>query len=498
VARFEVSIDGRPVLAQASETLLEVALRAGIRIPTLCHVAGLSPLDTCLVCVVQIEGQPDLVPSCATLAAPGMAIATNTPRVRAAQRGAIELLLSEHAGECLAPCETACPAGLEIPVFLQTLANDPAAAVVLAVRGLALPATLGWICNAPCERACRRDEVDQPIAIRTLHRFVKADGSPAAVAANGTRTPPGAPPTGKHVAVVGSGPAGLAAALRLRLQGHGCTLFEQREQLGGSLRDLQAAVLPPAAIDADLAVLRELGTHVRLGVRVGADLDLDALLARFDAVVVATGSATAAVASQNPKVFQAGSVAGHGGLAVRVIAHGMAVADQVDRLLLGKAPPPSRIRVRYGELDDAGRAFVRRGQPAGARPEHLETAPSAAIAEAMRCLACGCEGHEACALRTVAGELGATQRRFSGAHRPLHQDASHPDLVYESHKCILCQACVRLCEPTPGHPGLTVAGRGFDSRITAPHDQPLSEALDADAARRIAAACPTRAMRPKR
>ena len=493
MAQIPVTMDGQLVLAQAGETLLEVARRIGIRIPTLCHVAQLTPLDTCLVCVVQVAGQDALVPSCATPVAAGMEVRTDSQRVLSARRGAIELLLSEHTGECLAPCQIACPAGLDIPEFLQTLPTDAPAAALLALRGLALPSTLGWICNAPCERACRREELDQPIEIRRLHRLVTADGQPMP----GAEPPTFAvgPPTGEHVAVVGSGPAGLAAALRLLLHGHECTLFELQNQLGGMLRGLDAETLPVPVLEADLAVLRDLGVRQRLGVGVGADLPLPALLTQFDAVVLATGAAADAPTSEDPKVFRAGAAAGHAGLAVRVVADGLAVADRVDRLLMAKPAPPERIRVRYGELDDDGRAFVHRGQHAQA-PQPM--AAASRQAEAMRCLACGCEGHDTCSLRTIGGEVGATPRRFGGAHRPLLRDDSHPDLVYESHKCILCQACVRLCEPTAEHAGLTVAGRGFDSRVTAPYDQPLAQALDAETARRLADACPTSAMRRKR
>lgn len=483
----QLTIDGQTVTATTGETLLDAARRHGIHIPTLCHVNGLTPLDTCMVCVVELRGRPGLVPSCATRAAAGMEVLTTSESVLSARRGAVELLFSEHMGECDAPCEIACPAGLSIADFMRLLPLDAPSAARLALRELALPTTLGWICNAPCERACRRETLDRELEIRALHRGV-GPATDLAVA----------PASGKTVAVVGSGPAGLAAAVRLGLLGHACTLFEKEAHLGGSLRAIDAAQLPPAALDADLEVLQRLGVVLRLGTSVGGDAAGNAVLASFDAVVLALGADGAASFPQDPRYFVAGAAAGHGGLAVRVVADGLAKADAVDRLLTGKAPPPASVRSRYGELDAEESAFLYRDARGDGSPALLDGDAAAARAEAARCLDCGCAGREACNLRTVGAEVGAVPKRYAGEHRTLHRDASHPDLVYEAHKCILCQACVQLATPTPDHVGLTVAGRGFEARIMAPFDRPLAEALDAETARRIAEVCPTSAMRPKK
>ena len=483
----QLTIDGQAVTAQAGETLLDAARRHGIHIPTLCHVDGLTPLDTCMVCVVEIRGRSGLVPSCATRAAAGMDVRTTSEPVLSARRGAVELLFSEHMGECDAPCEIACPAGLSIADFMRLLPLDAPSAAHLALRELALPTTLGWICNAPCERACRRETLDRELEIRALHRGV---GLPTDLAR--------APTSGKSVAVIGSGPAGLAAAVRLGLLGHACTLFEKDGRLGGTLRAIDPAQLPAAALDADLEVLGRLGCDIRLGTQVvwvdaGAEM-----LAPFDAVVLAVGADGAGSFPQDPRFVVAGAAAGHAGLAVRVVADGLAKADAVDRFLTNRAPPPPSVRSRYGELDADESAFLYRDARGDGSPALLDGDAAAARAEAERCLDCGCAGREACNLRTVGAEVGAVPRRYAGEHRPLHRDVSHPDLVYEAHKCILCQACVQLAAPTPDHAGLTVAGRGFEARIMAPFDRPLIEALDAETARRIAAVCPTSAMRPKK
>ena len=105
-------------------TVLEAAERLGIRIPTLCHVQGLEPASSCFVCAVQIEGRRTLSPSCALPVSDGMVVTTQTAQdVRRARKMALELLLSDHAGECVAPCSARCPAGLDIPGFVHEIAR---------------------------------------------------------------------------------------------------------------------------------------------------------------------------------------------------------------------------------------------------------------------------------------------------------------------------------------------------------------------------------------
>jgi NADH dehydrogenase/NADH:ubiquinone oxidoreductase subunit G len=114
-ASFQIKIDGRDVDVAAGETILQAARRAGIAIPTLCHVEGFAPSASCFICAVQIEGRPNLWPSCAMPAAPGMVVTTHSAEVREARKTALELLVSDHAGDCVGPCQTGCPARLRIP-----------------------------------------------------------------------------------------------------------------------------------------------------------------------------------------------------------------------------------------------------------------------------------------------------------------------------------------------------------------------------------------------
>ena len=283
-----LTIDGRRVTVAPGTSVLEAAKWLGIRIPTMCHVPGIEPAASCFVCAVQIEGRRTLSPSCAMPAAEGMVVTTDSADVRTVRRMALELLLSDHSGECVAPCAARCPAGLDIPGFVKGIATGETRQTmqVLSER-LALPGSLGRICPRLCEQACRRCDLDQGLAIGALHRYA-ADQDRASGA---TYVPPRAPATGKAIAIVGAGPAGLAAAWYLLQKGHVCTLFDAHPLPGGMLRyGIPAYRLPKDALDAEIAGLRTLGAHFRMGARWGEDFTLAELRGTYDAVFVAIGA----------------------------------------------------------------------------------------------------------------------------------------------------------------------------------------------------------------
>jgi formate dehydrogenase major subunit len=285
---IRLTIDGREVAVAPGTTVLEAAGWLGIRIPTMCHVQGLEPAASCFVCAVQIEGRRTLAPACAMPAAEGMAVHTQTAEVRKARRMALELLLSDHAGECVAPCAARCPASLDIPGFTRHLAAGDARRAMEAIsRHLALAGALGRICPRLCEQACRRCELDQGLAIGALHRYA-ADVD---LESPEPYLPPCEPPSGKRAAIIGAGPAGLAAAYYLLQQGHACTLFDAHEEPGGMLRyGIPGYRLPKRALDAETGLIRRMGAEFRMGVRWGRDFTLAELRAQYDAVFVAIGA----------------------------------------------------------------------------------------------------------------------------------------------------------------------------------------------------------------
>jgi NADPH-dependent glutamate synthase beta subunit-like oxidoreductase/Pyruvate/2-oxoacid:ferredoxin oxidoreductase delta subunit len=193
------------------------------------------------------------------------------------------------AGQCLTanapPCQNACPAHVDIPSFLAHVGRgNYAEAVAVIARENPLPFTCGLICPAPCESACARGPeaavfVRPMKAVATRHALAEAGDYPL---------PRVAPPSGRKVAVVGSGPAGLSAAYFLALAGHEVEVLEAAPLAGGMLRyGIPAFRLPPEILDRELAQFVRLGIAIHTGCPVD---DVPALKRRFDAVFLAPGT----------------------------------------------------------------------------------------------------------------------------------------------------------------------------------------------------------------
>jgi formate dehydrogenase major subunit len=689
-----ITIDGRAVEATAGQTILQAARKAGIAIPSLCHIEGFEPSASCFLCAVKIEGRPNLWPSCATPVAEGMVVVSESEEVRSARKTSLELLLSDHAGDCVGPCRTGCPAGLDIPNFIgQIAAKNNGKAGEIVTEGLTLPASLGRVCPRLCEQRCRQCDVTEALSIRDLHRFA-ADADRGAGNTNTVgRAVPSAPPERgleadrgalrtarptKRVAIVGAGPAGLAAAHHLLGQGHGVVLFDAHAQPGGMLRyGIPAFRLPRTVLDAEISMIGSLGAEFRLAKRLGTDFTLDDLRRDFDAVFLAIGAqgsrglgctgeelATPALgflekltdgprpnvgsdvvivgggntamdasrcavrlgakfvrvlyrrtrrempclmeeveaaeaegvqiefliapvrlerkggklsltcqhmelgppdksgraspvpipgsefevpascviaaigqsveakdlttptlalskwgiaadprtlATNLPGVFAGGDAVTGPDLAVRAVAAGKLAAVSIDQYLSGKkvVGAPQLVNVMMGKLSEEELAVFLRGieQAPRAPMPHLAMeqrratfeevemgfSPEAAARESRRCLGCGCGKAIPCRLRQFATEYGVDPQRFVGERRHFARDSSHPDIVFEPGKCIICGACVKVAEQAGEALGLSFIGRGFQVSVAAPFDRPMAEALR-KSARRAAEVCPTGAI----
>src|SRR5436190_18083376 len=148
---FRITIDDHPLDVTPDQSVLSAARSLGIDIPTLCYLEKCGPLTSCLVCLVKINGK--LVPSCGTKVQPGMVVESETEEVHEARRTALELLFSNHIGDCLAPCHRLCPLGLNIPVMLRQIQNGHLREATTTIRGaLALAGVLGRLCDHPCEQ----------------------------------------------------------------------------------------------------------------------------------------------------------------------------------------------------------------------------------------------------------------------------------------------------------------------------------------------------------
>ena len=638
-----LTIDGRPVSVEAGTTVLEAARRLGIPIPTLCHVDGLEPVAACFLCCVQVEGMKTLSPSCALPAAEGMVVSTGSADIRAARRMALELLLSDHAGECIAPCAARCPAGLDVPGFVYEIAsgqNDRAMQRIY--ERLFLPGALGRVCPRLCEESCRRCDYDhEGLAIGALHRYATDRNQ----VAERPHLPEPGDPSGKRVAIVGAGPAGLTVAFYLLQRGHACTLYDANPRPGGMLRyGIPEYRLPRAALDAEIEVVERLGASFRMNRRWGRDFTLADLRRDHDAVflgigaqrssslgcegedlalsgiellhriaegerpalgrqvVVIGGGNTAmdcartarrlgaevrvlyrrtrrempclleeaesaeaegveleflvaplrlapaghgghgrtlvcqrmqpgapdtrgrrrpvpipasefeigcdtviaavgqevdrahaeseeleingrgltadprTLATNLPGVFAGGDAVLGADLAVRAVAAGRVAAISIDQYLAGRpvTGPEEPASIALRPIDDAERATIFREIEQAGRVktptlglarrlrsfEEIDPGlgDEPARREALRCLSCGCAKAAGCGLRRLATQYLADPYRFLGQRRRFERDTSHPEVVYEPGKCILCDACVRIAAEAGEELGLSVVG----------------------------------------
>ncbi len=292
---ISLEVDGRLVEGREGQTILEVCRDNGIEVPTLCYEPKLPGFGACRMCVVEVEGEEHPPISCSRAAEPGMVVRTQTEEVRRLRRTNLELIFSDHNAYCLPPCQNKCPSRIDIPGFLKANAEGEfRESARIFKRTIPFPSILGRVCPAPCEEHCRRDEVDEAIAIRDSHRYA-GDQVLREMREEGVDPPLPfelQPKTGKRVAVIGSGPAGTSAAYYLLIAGHDVTILERDEAPGGMLR----YGIPEYRLPKDRILAPEYESVTRLGGRfvcgqeLGRDFTLDDLGARgYDAVVVAIG-----------------------------------------------------------------------------------------------------------------------------------------------------------------------------------------------------------------
>ena len=283
------TLNGRKVEVEAGTTILEAAEQQGIKVPTLCHDSRLKPTAACRLCLVEVEKARGPMPACATPVTENMVVRTTSDDLSSMRRMALELLLSDHYGDCTAPCKLTCPAGIDIQGYIALIANgNYREALALIKDSNPLPLVCGRVCPRFCETKCRRNLVDEPVAINSLKRFV-ADYD---MNSENPYLPEPKPATGRRVAIIGGGPAGLTAAYYLGLEGHTITILEASPDLGGMLRyGIPEYRLPKAVLDKEIATITRLCHKVRCNVSLSIDFTIESLKKEgYEAIFIALGA----------------------------------------------------------------------------------------------------------------------------------------------------------------------------------------------------------------
>lgn len=286
VSKISLTIDNQNITAESGKTILEIARENGIEIPTLCYNESVSHNTACFVCVVKDVRTGRFQPSCTALAEDGMILESASADVRNIRQTALNLLLSEHAGDCEAPCTLACPAHANVEEYIRAGRHgDLLESLKIIKCRIPLPMSIGRVCPRFCEKDCRRNITDKPVAINDVKRLA-ADLYYDTYLENLPEL------SGKKVAIVGAGPAGLAVAYFLRLDGIASDLYEKMSEAGGMLRyGIPEFRLPKSILNRELAHFSKMGgINIRCNYGLGKNLTMEFLEKNYDAVATTTGS----------------------------------------------------------------------------------------------------------------------------------------------------------------------------------------------------------------
>jgi len=495
-----LTIDNKPVTVPDGSTILDAARQLGVEIPTLCFLAGVKEnRPSCMACIVKVGNDSRFVPSCSTRVTAGMVVASETVEVKAARKAALELLFSDHLGDCISVCQRACPAHLQIPETIRLVAAGKLdEAIALVKENVVFPGVLGRICRAPCEQGCRRRQYDGAVAIQLIEREV-------ADLASARYLPACAPATGKRVAIVGAGAAGLSAAFFLLKLGHKVVVFDSVALPGGQMR----GQVPDDVLDRDIATIRRMG----LEFRGNSHPDTGALRAEFDAIILAVGSmakvnpatlgvtATERMIRVSPANFKT-SVAGvfAGGTCIRAsydpsrsVGDGKILANCVAGYLAGK-PVTIVLKEFTSTIPKLSNEEYRQLLCGANSALSVTELVSAAQTAAGRCCHCDCRAANDCKLRIVAEKYGVNPKAFIGEHRRAFAVIRQPGgVIFEPGKCISCGICVAIAAQAQEPLGLTFVGRGFAVQVAVPLAGTLAEGLQKVGAECVKH-CPTGAL----
>lgn len=510
---IKLKINNIEVQVNEGTSILQAAQSLGINIPSMCYLEGQSNHPSCMICVVKDQNSNKLMPSCAMPVAYGMDIITEDDEITEARKDTLELLLSDHVGDCEAPCKLSCPAHMDIPLMNRLIGEEKYAEALKVVKeDIALPLILGYICSAPCENACRRKQIDEAVSICQLKKFI----AEIDLESDKPYYPQKLPTNNNKVAIIGSGPTGLSAAFYVTKWGHDVAVFDKHSEAGGSLfQSVEDHTLPIEALQKEIAYLNEYGVKFNLNQNIDQGGFIE-LKNDFDAIIIATGNENTDQFSINQfekttcstnieKVFAAGSVIKKEKMAIRCVAQGKEVAIAVNQFLSNEelTKRPKRFNSKFGKLfssefDEYLKESTRNQRNSPDKGKLGLFLSNEATFEAKRCMHCDCRDQNNCKLREYSDIYKANQRKYLfGERREIKKNIQHDFVIYEPEKCIRCGLCIDITSKEQESIGLTFIGRGFDVRVQIPFNNAMNEALTITA-KKCVEACPTGSLAIKR
>lgn len=510
-----LKINNIEVAVNAGATILDAAKMAGVKIPAMCHHEGFEHNNSCMLCLVKNNNTGRILPSCSAKAESGMDIDTSAAEIIEARKTGLELLLSDHIGDCEAPCTLSCPANMDIPLMNRLIANEKFTEALICVKQhIALPAILGYICPAPCEKGCKRKTIDNSISICRLKRFVAENDLNSAL----PFIPAKEKASGQNVAIIGAGATGLSAAYYLLQMGHACTIYDKNPDAGGALRyHISNNVLPRNVLDSEIGIIEKLGAVFVTNTAIDDSYYHKNIHKKYNAVVIATGTdgflnlpfeKSKTGIHINHKTFETsingifagGNAIKESKMAVRSVAHGKAIAHSVGQYLQHVPVTGSHANFNsmFGALQPIEFDEYLKETSSNThihKETHLENFSSLeAQTEAQRCMHCDCRKKNNCQLRNYAAEYKANRHTYWPVTRKtVRKKVQQGIVIYEPEKCIKCNICIQITTKAGESIGLTHVGRGFDIEVCVPFNNTIDEGLKNTALECIKH-CPTGAL----
>lgn len=287
--KIDITVNDRSHKVRPGKTILETLISLNVKIPHLCHDTRIDKsLASCGMCVVEIVGEERFVKSCETLIRDSMVIRSTSDAIESYRKLRLEQILSDHNADCVAPCQTTCPADIDIQGYLRQVRNRNFSAAIRIIKEKnPFPLSCGRVCPHPCESECRRSLTDSPVGINHVKRFV----SDFDIDSIEPYKPVMEKSTGKRIAIVGAGPSGLSAAYYSAIKGHDVTVFERQPEAGGMLRyGIPEYRLPKEVLDREIDTIKSLGVKILTGKSLETHFRLEDLQRDFDAVYLGLGS----------------------------------------------------------------------------------------------------------------------------------------------------------------------------------------------------------------